>query len=58
MAEKTYTVVVGCQNCGQQNSIEVPKGTLKTDVVNTQKKICDNCGCAIIQNDAALSASA
>ena len=47
MALKTYTVVVVCDNCQQQNSVEVPKGTTKIDAIETAKLICDNCGCVI-----------
>ncbi len=47
--EKTYTIVVVCENCEQKTSLEVPKGTTKEEFITTNGALCDNCGCRISQ---------
>lgn len=47
-----YTIERGCQNCGESNSIHIPKGIkIKDHLVNTVKEnqICHVCGCYVIE---------
>ena len=44
--KETYDVITNCTNCGEQNQVDIPKGTLKTDY--TTGYICTNCGCKIL----------
>jgi len=40
-----YIEEIKCKNCGCENLLEIPKGTLIRDFAQT--KICKKCGCHI-----------
>jgi predicted RNA-binding Zn-ribbon protein involved in translation (DUF1610 family) len=41
----TYKVIVNCSNCGNTHTIEVPMGTLVTEMD------CPTCGCKTVSRD-------
>lgn len=43
MAEETYNVTTGCNNCGTGIRLTIPKG--KTIQEEKEEKICDYCDC-------------
>ena len=43
----TYKVLEICSNCGQGQTLVVPKGKRINDYCKT--KICSNCGCSIVR---------
>lgn len=66
MPEKTYTVMVDCDNCGASNTLTIPKGTPVKEFTGppwTQKnsygssqqrpnaQICSNCGMFTLSAD-------
>ena len=43
---KTYTIKVGCRNCGSAQEIEIAKG--RPAQTGVQGAICENCGLPIV----------
>lgn len=47
--EKDYVVNIRCRNCGNEKSVDIPKGMTIRDFSRTKK--CDECGCHIDGSD-------
>jgi hypothetical protein len=45
--DETYSMNIACGNCEDEYSYDIPKGT--TIKAYLADKICENCGCKLVQ---------